>query len=58
MADRSAIEVIVLFGDTYPSGSRRVTAHRPHGIRNLYEGPERLLIDQIAEDLDLVEPET
>jgi hypothetical protein len=58
LADRPATEVFVLFGDTYPSGRGAWPLTGP-GIRNLYEGPGRLLIDQIGEDLDaLVEPET
>ena len=58
LAGRPATEVFVLFGDTYPSGRGTWPLTGP-GIRNLYEGPGRLLLDQIAEDLDaLVEPET
>jgi hypothetical protein len=58
LAGRPATEVLVLFGDAYPSGRGTWPLTGP-GIRNLYEGPGRLLIDQIAEDLDaLVEPET
>lgn len=50
-------EVMVLFGDLFPSGRGTWPLTGP-GIRNLYEGAGRLLIDQIAEDLDaLVEPE-
>src|SRR5664279_3074310 len=55
LADHPATEVLVLFGDSFPSGrgSWPLT-----GIRNLSDGPGRLLIDQVAEDLDaLVEPE-
>ena len=53
-----ATEVVVLFGDCFPSGRGSWPLTGP-GIRNLYEGPGRLLIDQVAEDLDaLVVPET
>ena len=50
--------VLVLFGDSFPSGRGSWPLTGP-GIRNLDEGPGRLLIDQVAEDLDArVEPET
>jgi len=57
LAGHPATEVLVLFGDSFPSGRGSWPLTGP-GIRNLYEGPGRLLIDQVAEDLDaLVEPE-
>ena len=57
LAGRPATEVLVLFGDAFPSGRGSWPLTGP-GIRNLYDGPGRLLIDQIAEDMDaLVEPE-
>ena len=57
LAGHPATEVLVLFGDSYPSGRGSWPLTGP-GIRNLYDGPGRLLIDQVAEDLDaLVEPE-
>ena len=50
--------VLVLFGDSFPSGRGSWPLTGP-GIRNLFEGPGRLLIDQVAEDLDArVEPES
>ncbi len=57
LAGHPAEDVLVLFGDSFPSGRGSWPLTGP-GIRNLYEGPGRLLIDQIAEDLDaLVYPE-
>jgi hypothetical protein len=57
LAGHPATEVLVLFGDSFPSGRGSWPLTGP-GIRNLYDGPGRLLIDQVAEDLDaLVEPE-
>jgi RES domain len=51
LVDRPAEEVIVLFGnERYPS--KRGTWQRfGPGSQNLYEGPGRLLADQIADDL-------
>jgi len=58
LAGHPATEVLVLFGDSYPSGRGTWPLTGP-GIRNLYDGPGRLLIDQVAEDLNaLVEPES
>jgi hypothetical protein len=52
------VEVLVLFGDVYPSGRGTWPLTGP-GISNIYEGPGRLLIDEVAVDLDaVVEPET
>jgi hypothetical protein len=57
LAGHAPTEVLILFGDAFPSGRGSWPLTGP-GIRNLYDGPGRLLIDQIAEDLDaLVEPE-
>ena len=57
LAGHPATEVLVLFGDSFPSGRGSWPLTGP-GIRNLYDSPGRLLIDQVAEDLDaLVEPE-
>lgn len=57
LAGHPPTEVMVLFGDTFPSGRGSWPLTGP-GIRSLYEGAGRLLIDQIAQDLDaLVEPE-
>jgi hypothetical protein len=49
-------EVVVLFGDPFPSGSGTWPLTGP-GIGNLYEGLGWPLIDRVAEDA-LVEPET
>jgi RES domain len=58
LAGHPATEVLVLFGDSFPSGRGSWPLTGP-GIRNLYDGPGRLLIDQVAEDLGaVVEPET
>ena len=48
-----AAEVCVVFGDRYGArrGSRTLTGP---GARNLFEGPGRLLVDEIASDLDAV----
>jgi hypothetical protein len=50
LAGQPAAEVIVLFGDSYPSGRGSWPLTGP-GIRNLYDGPGRLLMDQVAEEL-------
>ena|ERR1700712_1547047 len=56
LAGHAPTEVLILFGDAFPSGRGLWPLTGP-GIRNLFDGPGRLLIDQIAEDLDaLVEP--
>lgn len=46
-------EVVVLFGDRYPSGRGTWTRVAP-GSSTLYEGPGRLLIDEITEELAAV----
>lgn len=43
-------EVIILFGERYPS-SRGSWQRSGPGSQNLYEGPGRLLVDEIAEEL-------
>jgi len=43
-------EVIILFGDRYPS-KRGFWQRSGPGSQNLYEGPGRLLVDQIADEL-------
>lgn len=43
-------EVIVLFGERYPSTRGSWPRSEP-GSQNLYEGPGRLLVDEIAEEL-------
>lgn len=49
-------EVFVLWGDRAPSGPGDYPLAGP-GVRNLTEGPGRLLLDQLAEDLDArIEP--
>lgn len=58
LADLPPAEVVVLFGGgRYPDG--RGAWHRVGpGSRNLYEGPGRLLVDEVAELLDAgVQPE-
>lgn len=58
LADLPPAEVVVLFGGgRYPDG--RGAWHRVGpGSRNLYEGPGRLLVDEVAELLDaVVQPE-
>ena len=57
LAGHPPVEVVVLFGDSFPSGRGTWPLTGP-GIRNLSEGPGRLLVDRIAEELDaLVEPD-
>jgi hypothetical protein len=54
LAGEAPAEVIVLFGDPrYPSG-RGTWSLEPPGLTALYEGPGRLLVDQIAERLSAV----
>lgn len=54
LAGEEPAEVIVLFGDPrYPSGRGTWSLARP-GLTALYEGPGRLLVDQIAEQLRAV----
>jgi hypothetical protein len=54
LAGEGPTEVIVLFGDPrYPSG-RGTWPLTPPGLTALYEGPGRLLVDQIAEQLRAV----
>lgn len=54
LAGEEPAEVIVLFGDPrYPSG-RGTWSLAPPGLTALYEGPGRLLVDQIAEQLRAV----
>jgi hypothetical protein len=49
-------EVFVLWGDRAPSGPGDYPLTGP-GVRNLTEGPGRLLLDRLAEDLDArIEP--
>jgi len=57
LAGEAPAEVIVLFGHPrYPSG-RGTWSLEPPGLTALYEGPGRLLVDQIAERLSaVVEP--
>jgi hypothetical protein len=43
-------EVIILFGERYPSKRGSWQRSGP-GSQNLYEGPGRLLVDEIAEEL-------
>jgi hypothetical protein len=50
LVDKPPVEVIVLFGDRYPS-ARGTWRRSGPGSQNLYEGPGRLLVDQIAEEL-------
>ena len=53
LAGAPSAEVLVLFGSHYQS--KRGSWHLVEpGIRNLYEGPGRLLIDEIADDIDAV----
>jgi hypothetical protein len=57
LGGQQSTEVAVIFGDTYPSGRGSWPLIGP-GARNLYEGPGRLLVDQLAEDLAaVVQPE-
>jgi RES domain len=50
-------EVVVLFGDRYPSGRGTWIRSGP-GSSTLYEGPGRLLVDRVAEQLAAtVQPE-
>ena len=54
LAGEEPAEGIVLFGDRrYPSG-RGTWSLAPPGLTALYEGPGRLLVDQIAEQLRAV----
>ncbi len=50
LAGAGPVEVLILYGDRYPSG-RRTWTLQPPGLSALYEGPGRLLLDDIAEDL-------
>lgn len=43
-------EVIILFGERYPS-KRGSWQRSGLGSQNLYEGPGRLLVEEIAEEL-------
>ena len=45
------VEVLILFGDRYPSG-RGSWQLRPPGLSALHEGPGRLKLDEIAETLN------
>jgi hypothetical protein len=58
LAHEAPAEVIVLFGDPrYPSGRGSWQLFGP-GVQNLDEGAGRLLVDEIAENLDaVIEPE-
>lgn len=53
LAGAPAAEVIVMFGSRYDS-RRGAWALVEPGIRALYEGPGRLLVDEIADDLGAV----
>jgi hypothetical protein len=58
LVDEEPVEVVVLFGGRRYS-SRRGSWHLfGPGAQNLYEGPGRLLVDEIAERLDaVIQPE-
>ena len=57
LAEGSTTEVVVLFGTRYPSGRGTWTRTGP-GSSNLVEGPGRLLVESIAEELDAtIEPD-
>lgn len=54
LADTTQVEVVVLFGDPrYPSGRGSWLLFGP-GALSLYDGPGRLLVDEIAEALSAV----
>lgn len=53
LAGEPAAEVIVLFGSRYDARREAWPLVEP-GIRNLYEGSGRLLVDDIADDLGAV----
>jgi hypothetical protein len=53
LAGAPSAEVLVLFGSRYQSKRGSGQLVEP-GIRNLYEGPGRLLVDEIADDIDAV----
>jgi hypothetical protein len=54
LAGEAPVEVIVLFGEPrYPSGRGSWPLLRP-GTSTLYEGPGRLLVDEIAEAIEAV----
>lgn len=51
LADTTPVEVVVLFGDPrYPAGRGSWPLFGP-GASSLYDGPGRLLVDEIAENL-------
>lgn len=51
LADTAPVEVVVLFGDPrYPAGRGSWPLFGP-GASSLYDGPGRLLVDEIAENL-------
>lgn len=52
LLDQPAVEVMILFGATRFEMPRGDWPLRGPGNRNLYEGPGRLLIDEVAEELD------
>jgi hypothetical protein len=57
LAGHPPAQAVVLFGDRYPSGRGTWTRSGP-GVSTLYEGPARILVDLIAEELSaVVQPE-
>lgn len=51
LAGHTGAEVLVLFGDRYPTGRGEWGLAAP-GARNLFEGPGRALVDMVAQSLD------
>lgn len=57
LAQAEPTEVLVLFGDRYPAGRGTWPVDKP-GVRGLSDGPGRLLVDRLAEELGAtVQPE-
>ena len=53
LAGRTPSEVVILFGDRYPH-ERGLWLRRSPGSQNLFEGSGRLLVDELAVELDAV----